>query len=214
MKLSRTIGTALAAALPLAAVAACGGDPTPPGGGQVLTADLQFITPAPTARPLVAQTVSFWAKKGDDREGRLYRAGGTGGEDDDFVRLRIRDETLRARPNGTPFAEGDSILITLTVIDPVNLLVEMSPSGLTFNPARPAELKFHFDEASDDLNRDGAITTEDNTLKTALQIWKREAPGEPWVAINGTLKIEVDEIEANLLSFTTYAVAYRSRVRE
>lgn len=205
-------GTLLFLALPLAALA-CGGDgPTPPKEQQVITADLQFIRPASNARPLVSNEVSFWAKKGEDREGRLYRAPGTS-ESDDFVRLRIRKETLLARPDGSLFANGDSVLITLRVIDPANLMVEMSPSGLKFSPARPAELKFEFNEADDDLNRDGTVNVEDNTLRTTLQIWKRESASEPWTAINGTLKLELEEIEAELLSFTTYAIAYRSRVQ-
>ncbi|HKG94532.1 MAG TPA: hypothetical protein VKA84_21640 [Gemmatimonadaceae bacterium] len=194
----------------VALLAACGGDPTPPENGGIVTADLQFIRPAPDARPLVSSEVSFWAKKGEDSEGRLYRAPGTS-ETDDFVRLRVRKESLLARPDGTLFATGDSVLITLKVIDPENLMVEMSPSGLTFNPTRPAELKFEFNEADDDLNRDGTVNGDDNTLKTSLQIWKRESASEPWTPIVGTLKIELEEIEANLLSFTTYAIAYRSR---
>jgi hypothetical protein len=213
MKLSRTIAAAVAVALPLAALAACGDDPTPPDNGGVVTADLQFIRPAPAAPPLVSNEVSFWAKKGEDREARLYRAPGTS-EDDDFVRLRVRKQSLLARPDGSLFANGDSVLITLKVIDPANLLVEMSPSGLKFSPAEPAELKFEFDEADDDLNRDGTVNLEDNTLKTTLQIWKRETPTAPWTALAVRLEVELDEIEAELLSFTTYAVAYRSRVRE
>ena len=209
MTLRHSLARALALAA-LAGFAACGGDPTPPENGGVITADLQFLHPAPDARPLVQSEVSFWAKKGEDREARLYRAPGTS-TDDDFVRLRIRRETLLRRPDGSLIANGDSVLITIRVFDAENLMVEMLPAGLTFNPSRPAELKFEFGEADDDINDDGSVNATDRALEATLQIWKREAANLPWVALTSKVEVELDEIEADLLGFTTYAVAYRSR---
>ena len=201
--------TTIALTIALAALVSCDGS-TPPEGSGVPTSELRFIRPAAGTPALAQNEVSFWAKKGEDAEGRLYRPPGTG-EDDDFVRLRVRRESLLRRPDGTPFANGDSVLITLRLIDAANLLVEMSPSGLTFSPSRPAELKFEFDEADRDFNRDGVVNALDLTVASTLQIWKREAANLPWVPLVSQVEVEFDEIEAELLGFTTYAVAYRSR---
>ena len=54
----------------------------------------------------------------------------------------------------------------------------MEPSGLTFNPAEPAELKIHYDHADHDFNEDGVVNTADDQIKTTLAIWRQELPAD------------------------------------
>ena len=102
---------------------------------------------------------------------------------DEYLRLRVDDEALLAYPDGTPFAEGDSVLITVRVVDPARLLFEFEPAGLTFSPRRPAELKIRYDKADDDLDEDGDVDLEDDDLELTLAIWRQESDGDPFVRL-------------------------------
>ena len=63
--------------------------------------------------------------------------------------------SLLALPDGTPILPGDSVLIQVSVVDPTEMLFDLEPTGLKFNPAAPARLKIHYDHAGGDLNDDG-----------------------------------------------------------
>jgi hypothetical protein len=116
--------------------------------------------------------------------------------------------TLLTRPDGTPIATGDSILITITVVDAARMILDMQPSGLRFSPSDPADLKISFFEADDDVNQDGSVDDTDATLLTRLAIWRRETAASPWVKLTSTIAFELDQVEADLLGFTGYAIAY------
>ena len=81
--------------------------------------------------------------------------------------------------------------------DPDRFLVEFNPSGLQFNPDRPARLEMHYAEA------DG----EDLERETEIELWRQESPGEPWELVASVRLEEFDEIEAQLFGFTRYALA-------
>ena len=197
---------ALLAALALAACSdSTGGDDD---GEIVETSELGFLRLAEEAPPFPVTTKSFWAKRGTDREVRLYHEP-VGGDSTEFLRFRVRDDALWARPNGTRFAHGDSVLITVTVVDLANLIVDFQPAGLRFNPGEPAELKFKFSEADDDIDDDGDVDADDLSREQALAIWRRESPAQPWVQLSSVVEVELDEIEADILGFTNYAIAYR-----
>lgn len=196
---------ALLAAMTLAAC----GDSTGNDEREVVeTSELGFLRLDETAPAFPVTTKSFWAKRGTDREVRLYHEK-VGDDSTEFLRFRVRDESLWERPNGTRFAVGDSVLITVTVVDLANLIVDFQPSGLRFNPAEPAELKFEFSEADDDLDEDGDVDPDDWGLEQTLSIWRRESPTQPWVQLSSVVEVEIDEIEAEVLGFTNYAIAYR-----
>src|SRR5690349_6026413 len=144
--------TSLALGLTLLAGAACGGDGTGPGTVIKPTADLHFLRLSASAPALQATVVSFYAKKGSDREVRVKFANG-----EDYLRFRVASNSLLTRPGGGAFANGDSILITVTITDPAKLVADFQPAGLKFDPANPARLQFEFGECDKDLNGDGLV---------------------------------------------------------
>jgi hypothetical protein len=191
----------------LAAVAACS-DSTSPGDTTRNPGDLNVIRLAQTSPPLFNAVDSFYARKGEDRELRIYFQDEVGGSGEEFLRLSVAAPTLLARPDGTPFLTGDSVLITVRVVDPTQVMFDMEPSGLTFDPARPAELKIHYSHADHDFNEDGSIDTVDDQIKSSLAIWRQETPADPFVQVGSANVEDLEEIDADILGFTRYAIAY------
>lgn len=198
--------------LALAAVVASGAscsDSSGPGGGDTKgPAELTIVQLAVTSPPLLNPVDSFYAKRGEDREVRIFFADIEGGEGEEYLRLRIDAPSLLARPDGTPFQEGDSILVHVLVVDPTRLLFELQPSGLRFSPSAPARLKIHYDHANDDFNDDGQVNGEDDSIETTLGIWRQENPTDPFVRLGSAVVKDLKEIEGNLTGFSRYALAY------
>ncbi|MEP6572340.1 MAG: hypothetical protein ABJD11_06575 [Gemmatimonadota bacterium] len=159
----------------------------------------------PTTHPaLLADSVQFWAVKGHDSEGALQFA-----DQEDFVRLRIKANSLNALPNGTPIATGDSVLITIKATGD-SVLFALEPSGLTFNAAEPARLKISYGEVGDDFNHDGSVTQVDSTLRNQLAIYRQPSPGTAFTKITTSIDNDesLEEIEAKLTGFSRYAISY------
>ena len=191
----------------LVAATACS-DSTAPGDNTRPPESLNVARLASTSPPLFNPEESFFAKKGEDRELRIYFQDVSGGQGEEFLRLRVRDESLLSRPDGTPFAAGDSVLITVRVVDVTRILFEADPSGLTFNPSQPAELKIHYSHADHDFNEDGTIDASDDQIKSQLAIWRQETLTGPFIRL-GSVNIEgLEEINADILGFSRFAIAY------
>src|SRR5687767_14181513 len=110
--------------------------------------ELNFLRPALSAPSVANPVVSFYAKKGQDVEAIMwYRKRPDRPDSTEFIRFRLADNSLLTRPDGSAIAAGDSILITITLVDPQRLIIDMQPSGLRFSPVKPAELKISFAEA-------------------------------------------------------------------
>jgi hypothetical protein len=187
---------------------ACSDSAAPPGDVTRPPSELNLVHLDATSPPLLNADTSFYAVKGQDREVRISFQDVGGGEGEEFLRLRVRPGALLARPDGSPILAGDSVLITVRVVDPVNILFDMEPAGLTFSPAEPAELKIHYDHADHDFNEDGTINTVDDGIKSQLAIWRQELPTDPFVKL-GSVNVEgLEEINADILGFTRYAIAY------
>jgi len=170
---------------------------------------LHFIRPAPSAAALPDTAVSFWAKRGEDRELRLFYDAQSGtGSGEEFLRFTVPAAALAQRPDGSAITAGDSVLISVRVIDPARLIVEFQPSGLEFSAASPARLRFELGETDSDLNGDGLVDSGDDTLKTQLSFWRQEAPGQQWLKVASDVFTDLNEVEANVLGFTGYALAY------
>jgi len=120
----------------------------------------------------------------------------------------VPGDGLLRKPDGTAFQAGDSILITLTVVDPSRFLVRFEPSGLQFNPDQPARLKFHYLTANHDFDGDGDIDAADTTIEHTLDLWRRETAAAQWFRMGAVKFEELDEIDANILSFSEYAIAW------
>lgn len=189
----------------LLGLAACSSDST--GPVQRPETQLTFLQFAASAPPFESTTVTFWAVKGEDREGFLYFLEPNGQRGQEFARLRVDAPSLSARPDGTPIAVGDSVLITMRV-DTLRLEIELEPSGLVFSASRPALLKIDYEHANPDFNDDGVVDPEDDDAEGRFSIWRQGAPGEPYQEL-GTARFEpFKSVEADLFGFSRYAVAY------
>jgi hypothetical protein len=175
----------------------------------VPNAQLHIIKESPTAPPLAASQASFWAKVGESRELRLGYKGLTPTDTgEELLRFEVAGDALFRKPDGTAFQAGDSILITITIVDTTRFLFRFDPSGLQFNPAQPARLKVYYYQANHDFNGDGVIDSADTNIEHQLDVWRRESVSAPWFP-NGSVKFEqLEEIDANIQSFTEYAIAW------
>jgi hypothetical protein len=183
-------------------------DTTPPPPPEVRpTSELHFLRPAPNAPPFAETTVSFIAKRGEDREVRIRYAVAPG-QFEEFVRFRVRPDALLTYPDGRPFRPGDEVEITVRVVDFARLIVEFEPSGLKFSPARPAELTFKYNHTDPDRDGDGDVDGADAQVESLLAIWRRAASDQPWIKLVSAVEIEIDEIKADVTEFSGYAFAY------
>jgi hypothetical protein len=175
--------------------------------------ELSFLTLAPTAPTLCANSVTFEATKGVGVEAALKfpEAGepaDCSGGTEDFVRLKLDGQSLLQLPNGTPLQDGDKVTITMTWVGGDSIMVHLEPTGLVFNPAKPAELKIEYEEASDDLDHSGSVTAADTTIEQEMGLWRQPTLADPFTRI-GSVKFEdQNEIEAKLNGFSRYAIAY------
>jgi hypothetical protein len=185
------------------ALAACGGDSTGPGEIQKPTSDLHFLRLTTSAPQLQSTVVSFFAKKGEDREIRVRFKNG-----EDYLRFRVFANSVSQRPDGSAFTVGDSVLITITITDPTTLAADFQPTGLKFAASAPARLQFEFGEADKDLNSDGVVNATDTALIPQISTWRQETAGAPWVKVNSAVEIELNEVQADIFGFTGYALAY------
>jgi hypothetical protein len=154
--------------------------------------------------------VSFWPKVGEDRAVRLFYQGATAVDTGQLLlELEVPPDGLSKRPDGTAFQPGDSILITVTVVDTTRFLFDFQPAGLQFNPANPARLKIEYVNANHDFNGDGVIDARDVAIEAdSLGVWRRDPPDTLWYrqfAIKFGLP---EELDANVLGFSQYAVAW------
>jgi hypothetical protein len=163
-------------------------------------ADLNVLQLGPAAPPLLASSVTLHACRGQSAEGRLFFTDGSGGEGEEFARLTLEDNSLAAMPDGTPIEVGQCVDITMGVADPASkqVLVQLDPTGLTFNPAQPAKLRLDYGEA------EGV----DSEIEARIGIWRQELPTDPFVLIGSAVLSDSKEVEAKLFGFSRYALAY------
>ena len=170
---------------------------------------LHFVLQDSTAPALLADRGSFYAKVGEDRRLELFYQGGTPGDTGEaFLRFEVRGNSLVKHPDGSPFQPGDSILISVSVGDPTRFEFTFAPAGLQFNPTDPAQLHIEYNHSNHDFNGDGKHDAQDDVTETKLNVWRREPPDTLWTQIGAVKNEEFDEIEAAILSFTQYAVAW------
>jgi len=206
MRTARAVPCSLLIAALAGAIGSCS-DSTGPDDSRPEN-DLNVVHVAPSSTPLFNASDSFYAKRGEDRELRIYFQDAVGGQGEEYLRLRVDAASLLALPDGTPVLPGDSVLIHVRVVDPTQMLFELEPSGLMFNPALPARLKIHYDHAGGDINDDGVVNSTDDSLEGKLAIWRQEHPGDPFVRLASVLTLDLDEAETELTGFSRYALAY------
>lgn len=175
-------------------------DATDPDDGGATDSELKFLRFS-SANAVTVRTASFWAVRGRDRKLEIDYANG-----DEFLEFEVRSRSLLRRPDGTLFAENDSVLITVTLDPTDRIIVDFQPSGLTFSAVDPARLKINYQEADLDIDDDGDVDAADRDLEADLRVWQREVPGLPWLPLL-TLRIDEDDVEARVLGFTGFAMA-------
>jgi len=189
----------------LVSAAACtnSSGPVPP------RATLRVIVQDSTYKPLLSTQGSFYAKVGEQREVRLVYQGSLATDSGaEFLRFEVPADGLYRKPDGTTFGPGDSIRITVTVVDPKKFLFDFQPSGLQFNPSQPAQLRVEYHYADPDFNGDGLIDSRDAEIETELSLWRREPPDTLWFTAPAAKSVELEEFDAGILSFSQYAVAW------
>lgn len=204
----RTFAARAAAAAALALLAACDGS-SPTAGRPVDETELTFVRFAESAPPLERTSVSFHAVRGQDRMAVIRYASSPDDEDggEEFLSFKVPEAALLRRPGGAPFAVGDSVLITIQVLDAARFVFEFQPAGLEFDPRAPARLEVSYREADRDYDDDGDEDGEDDAFERRFGFWRQERPGLPWFRVS-TVKIEdLEEVEADVTGFTRYAVA-------
>ena len=172
-------------------------------------ATLNVVLQDSTYKPLLAATGSFWAKMGEGRRVRLvyqgYAPTDSGAE---FLRFDVPADGLYRKPDGTAFAAGDSIRITVTVVDPKRFLFDFQPSGLQFNPSDPARLRVEYHYADPDFNGDGSVDSSDANIEGLLSLWRREPPDSLWFQMAAVKSVELEQFDADVLRFSQYAIAW------
>ncbi len=178
-------------------------------GPDVLPEDeLTIVTRAAGAPPLESNVLAFYAVNGDDREGALFYQDESGGRGERFLELKFSDRSLVTGANGLPVAPGDSVLITITVVDQSQILFDFQPSGIVFNPLEQPELRIRYAEAEGDLDDDGDVDDDDAEIESRLAIWRQETLTSPFVRLGSVRFEDLDEVEAEISGFTRYAIAY------
>jgi hypothetical protein len=199
------------AALLAATLAACSGDSFTPSVGdgptQVPESSLNALEIAPTETPETT-IVSFYAVKGEGREQRLYTRKPDGSRDDEYLRLTVGGNSLLAAPDGHHYVPGDSVLITISVVDQSRMLFEFQPAGLKFNPGDPAELRASYAPVDGDFDHDGDHDAVDDSLESRLAIWRQETPGTPFQRLMSLISTSSHDVRADLMGFSRYAVSY------
>lgn len=200
-----------------ATAVACSSSSSTGGDGGTKDSELSFPLLANGAPPLCSNTAGAWFHKnpnGPEEEIALVfpepgdPTNCAQGETEDFLRLRLKGSSLLRRPDNTLISNGDSVFISVTWVDSDSILFVLSPSGLVFDPANPADLKIEYGHCDGDFNRDGHDDEEDDDIENKLDIWRQEQPGDDWFRV-GTAKIKEDsEIEARLNGFSRFAIAY------
>jgi len=192
-------------------LAAChdGSRSSPLGPGEEPATALNIVSLSAQSAPPELAAVSFYARRGKRVEGRIRLADQPGiGRGRDYLRLTIPKDALLARPDGSPIAEGDSVLITIRVVDPARILFQMEPTGLQFNPSSMPELRIRYDIAAGDLNHDGRHDAQDDSVETHLGIWRQPDAGSSFVRLESTVQRTSQDVRANLPGFSRYAIAY------
>lgn len=183
------------------------GYPTDPGSADN-TAGSPVIAPLDAAYvPAIPGDTSFWAVKGQALDVVLRFRSSNGQPGDQLLEFSLSANSLLEHPDGSPFAAGDSVLITIHPDSTGKMTFEFQPSGLVFDPSAPATLRMWCTHAAADLNGDGVVDSTDEHLWYTMKIWMREHASDPLTALPTTRSQDGEELEAPVGGFTGFSVA-------
>lgn len=182
-----------------------GGMPSPPAAANQALHSLQASPDAPQV--LSANQLSFWAYTDQDASAEVFYLS-SDSTWQPYVALAVPRGSLLRRPDGTLFAPGDSIQITIT-LDTAQILVDLEPTGLVFNPLVPAPFKIWYGGTDPDLNGDGAVDALDAYLEQFLMgLWVRRYPSDPWEPVDAIQSLLSKLFTADLRHFSEYAISW------
>ncbi len=188
----------------LAIALACSDSNTPTPPPPVPTSQLHFVVQDTAGPPLYSDTVSGLFTAGQSADIRVYYTDTTsGGPGEEFLRFEVPGDGLL--PASQP---GDTVRISIKVVDATTFRFEFLPAGLKFNPNDPARLKVQYRHSDHDFDGDGQITAADSTIQSQLDIWKNDPPSSLWFK-QGSVNFEsFEELDSKIFSFSQYAVAW------
>lgn len=160
-----------------------------------------------TVHVLDRDRATFWARRAVSTGVEIrYLAGD--GTWQPYLRLTVPGGALKLRPDGSRIGDGDSVLITMA-LDPMQLVVQLEPTGLVFDPASPAQLDVWYAGADPDLDGSGAVDAADVYIESrALGVWMQARPDSPWSALGSEHWLDRKLFTANLSHFSGYAVSH------
>ncbi|HEX6069046.1 MAG TPA: hypothetical protein VFZ18_04465 [Longimicrobiaceae bacterium] len=198
IQVSRSLAPALVAGALL--LASCR-DLTAPAQEQVVDeSELTFVRVDPEAPPLQALEVSFWAVHGQERQVQISYDAGVYGNGKCLL-FRVPADAV---PLG--IAPGDSVRVTIRVLDAAEFRFEFQPEGLQFDPEHPARLEIRYRWADPDFDGDGDVDPRDLLLSETFGLWKLSG-GQTWERVAADRRRDVLEIHAPVVGFTQYALA-------
>ena len=193
----------------LAAALSCRDATAPDGVNERAPTDLRLLAAPYGTPPLATTEASFYAVKGKVSGTDIwYRPRAGRADSSKFLEFRLGLASLDRRPDGSLIAPGDSVLITLTVVDPRHFIIDLQPSGLLFAANDQPRLKISFAACGDDLNYDGKVDAGDAAMLASLSVWRQEAPFQSWFKLPSTVATLVKEVDTQLGGFTGYALMY------
>jgi hypothetical protein len=120
----------------------------------------------------------------------------------------VPKDALDFYPEGTPFADGDSVRITVT-LDTERFLATFGPAGLQFRRNRPAVLVFWYAGADDDLDGDGDVDDDDALIESdLLGVWYQGDGEELWSRLPASHSINLKQYRLGIEHFSSYAVSW------
>jgi len=173
----------------------------------VNSSSIPTLQQSPTAPPLETYQISYWAHVWKASTVTVnYQPAWEGAAGQPFLSFTIPTKGLSALGDGTLLNKGDSVQITLT-IDPVDFSVDFQPSGLVFSPAYPAYLTLWYENANPDLDGNGVVDGNDQTLMQQLTFYCQTA-WLPWMKIPSRHDSAQPSISTVLYHFSQYAVSW------
>jgi hypothetical protein len=151
--------------------------------------------------------LAFWAANSRDQEIQInYQA--ADGSWLPYVWFKVPQGGLSRHPDGTPFADGDSVLITVA-IDSTSLIVTFEPTGLEFNSEAPAQLSVWYTGADPDFDASGAVDGDDRYIEEELLgVWVQELATDPWALVSAVQSIPNKLFTGSLGHFSDYSIAW------
>ncbi len=168
---------------------------------------LLFLRATADAPPLETGMVTFWARRGEDAFAQIRYVATGNYSDRKCMEFRIPAASLQRYPDGRSFAAGDSVRITIRVVDPDRFIFEFLPSGLRFSSGAPAQLSISYRWADRDFDGNGVIDARDGRYANSFGIWRQERDAARWTRLLDLRDAGLEEVYVPVSGFSKYAMA-------